>query len=127
MDESLKPKITNKIMDKTAVDIEMGPMIIKLFQITWSLFNTEKSIISPVSVLLNLESINMNALMLFDKITDPLDKDKSKQLMTSIIAPEISYYDSLNLKNILTLLSSEIILNQLTDLESHYQAIQAIL
>jgi len=125
-DEKIGPKLTKKMFENSSFNIDLESLGIQLFQTIVSLFG-QQEIISPEAVLLNVINIQMKAMILFDAITDSSVRGNQRQIMISVIAPEINYLDSLRLKNTLLNISSEIKKNQKSDLECYYGEIQSIL
>ena len=80
--------------------INIEQLIIKLFQIIESLFSEQK-ILSPNSLLINIEAIRMKSLVLFGQKFGLKENNTYERFMLCIIAPEITYLDSLKLKDAL--------------------------
>ena len=125
-DENLGPVITNRIFDSSVFHVDLESISIQLFQTTISLFG-QQGIISTEAVLLNVKNIQMKALILFDSIPDQTIRGNQRQIMISVLAPEITYLNSLKLKNLLFNLSSNIKSAKIVDFDWYYEEIQSIL
>ncbi len=125
-DENLGPIVTNKYIDTSVLNFDLESLGIQLFQTTISLFGQE-GVISPEAVLLNVKNINMKSMILFDSIQDNSIRGNQKQFMVSVIAPEITYLDSLNLKNTLLEISSKIKIENEQDFSWYFEEIQSML
>lgn len=125
-DESLGPIVTEKYFEDNAMTIDFETIGIQLFQTTVSLFG-QNGIVRPEAVLLNVHNINMKSFLLFDAIPDKNIRGNNRQIMISVIAPEISYLDSLKIRNTLTSMSLNIKQNNFQNLNRYYKDIQSIL
>lgn len=112
------PKPVDKqgsILMLTKWDDKIGPMLVKQYptsdtlmystsDISGQLFNAATTIYGqgrfqdPEGILISLENINKSAYAYFDSYKDPLKRSGEVQYMFSIIAPSISYMQSLLLK-----------------------------
>ena len=125
-DERLGPVVTKRYAENSFFNIDLETIGIQLFQTTVSLFGSQ-GVISPEYVLLNVRNIHMKSLILFDAIPDTSIRGNQKQIMISVIAPEISYLDSLKLKNTLFSIASEIKTDSVNDLGWYFEEVQTIL
>ena len=118
--------IVNKFISISSFQIDLESINIQIFQTTISLFGINRHITSE-TVLLNLRKIQMKALMLFDIIPDRSVIGNQKQIMISVLAPEITYYKSLKLKNLLFSLVSNLKSDLIIDFKFYFEEIQMIL
>ena len=125
-DERLGPVVTKTYAENSFFNIDLETIGIQLFQTTVSLFGSQ-GVISPEYVLLNVRNFHRNSLILFDAIPDRSIRGNQKQIMISVIAPEISYLDSLKLKNTLFSFASEIKTDSVNDLGWYYEEVENIL
>ncbi|TFG01648.1 MAG: response regulator [Promethearchaeota archaeon] len=79
----------------------------QLFQATVSIYGHEL-ITKAEGMLLNIENISRNGYILFDSYPDPTARSKKREYMLGVIAPKISYFNSLKIKEILKEASKQI-------------------
>ena len=83
--------------------------------------------ISTEAVLLNVTNINLKAFIVFDAIADETIRGGQRQIMITVLAPEITYFDSLKLKNVLFSLASDLKFQDKNNFEWYYSEVQSIL
>lgn len=125
-DEIYGPIVTKKFHDLNAFEIDLETIGVQLFQAAVALFGTQGTI-STEAVLLNVTNINLKAFVVFDAITDKNIRGGQRQIMITVLAPEISYFESLKLKNILFSLASDLKSEQDYDFTSYYSQVLSIL
>lgn len=125
-DEKLGPVMTKKYSEQSFFNIDLESLATQLFQATVSLFG-QQGVFSPEFVLLSVKNFHMKSMNLFDVIPDRSIRGFQRQIMISVIAPEISYLDSLKLKNTLFSIATEIKNDSINELGLYYEEIQSVL
>lgn len=125
-DENQGPIVTKKLHELNKFEIDLESLGVQLFQTTVALFGNQGTI-STEAVLLNVTNINLKAFIVFDAIVDETIRGGQRQIMITVLAPEISYFDSLKLKNILFSLASDLKYEDKNNFEWYYSAVQSIL
>lgn len=115
--------IVKKYLGTSMKQINLESIGVQLFQSTVSLFD-QKRIISPEVLILNVKNSNMKVMVLYDLVSEFKTKRNQKQIMITLIAPEISYLDSLKIKTTLLEISSKIKHDDLDDFTDYYEKIQ---
>jgi CheY-like chemotaxis protein len=120
------PIVTHLLPKNFSTKIDIDNVAIQLFQSTVSIFG-QQGTISPESILLNVHNVGMNALNYFDFISDNKIRGGKKEIMISIIAPEINYLNSLKLRNTLAEISLSLKNDDQIDLPNFFTSIQTTL
>jgi CheY-like chemotaxis protein len=124
------PVVTHLYPKNSNTNIDSDNVAIQLFQTTVSIFG-QQGTISPETVLLNVHNIGMKALIYFDFMDDKNIRGDKKEIMISVIAPEINYLNSLKLRNILADISLSLKNNNNNnnniDLHNYFTSIQTTL
>ncbi|MFX1346951.1 MAG: PleD family two-component system response regulator [Promethearchaeota archaeon] len=98
----------------------------QLFNAATSIYGYDK-ITKAEGVLLNIENIEKKGYIFFDAYPDKNERFGEKQYMLSVIAPNITYFDSLKIREVFKEISEKIKLNQVWEIESYWEKILEIL
>ena len=98
----------------------------QLFHAATTIYGHDK-ITKAEGVLLNIENIKKKGYLFFDAFPDENERFGEKQYMLSVIAPNITYIDSLKLKDDLKAISEKIKNKQEWDIKSYWDKILNIL
>ena len=98
----------------------------QLFHSATSIYGHNK-ITTAEGILLNIENIKKKGYVFFDAFPDKGERYREKQYMLSVIAPNITYYDSLRIKEILMTVSEKIKDKQDWDIKKYWEEILEIL
>jgi len=98
----------------------------QLFQATVSIYGHEK-ITQAEGILLNIENIKRDGYLFFDAYPDETFRGGEKQYMIGVIAPKINYFESLQIKEVLEGVSSNIKANNSWDIKNCWDNITEIL
>ncbi|TXT56394.1 MAG: Signal transduction response regulator [Promethearchaeota archaeon] len=106
-DDKIGPKLESIYPKEKEVSFSVEKIGINLFQ-SATLIYGQGHILNPEGILLNLENINQNAYAYFDSFPQEKKRAKQQQFMLALIAPNISYFDSLKIKEVFEDLSEQI-------------------
>ena len=98
----------------------------QLFHAATSIYGNDK-ITKAEGVLLNIENIKKKGYVFFDAYPDENERFGEKQFMLSIIAPNITYIDSLKVREVLKAISVKIKNKEEWDIENYWERILKIL
>lgn len=98
----------------------------QLFHAATSIYGHQK-ITKAEGILLNIENIKKQGYVFFDAFPDKNERFREKQYMLSIIAPNITYFDSLKVKEVLKEISEKIKNTQDWEIEYYWEKILKIL
>jgi CheY-like chemotaxis protein len=98
----------------------------QLFHAATSIYGHDK-ITKAEGVLLNIENIKKKGYVFFDAYPDKNERFGEKQYMLSVIAPNISYFDSLKIRELLKEISEKIKNKQEWDVKEYWEKILEIL
>jgi CheY-like chemotaxis protein len=98
----------------------------QLFHAATSIYGHDK-ITKAEGVLLNIENIKKKGYAFFDAYPDKNERFGEKQYMLSIISPNITYFDSLKVKEVLKGISEKIKNKQEWDMKEYWEKILEIL
>ncbi len=98
----------------------------QLFHAATSIYGHDK-ITQAESILLNIENIKKKGYVFFDSFPDEQERYGEKQYMLSVIAPFISYFNSLKIRGILKEISENIKTKQDWDIKEYWEKILTIL
>jgi CheY-like chemotaxis protein len=98
----------------------------QLFHAATSIYGYEK-ITKAEGILLNVENIEKKGYLFFDSYPDKQERYGEKQYMLSVIAPNITYFDSLKIKEILKEISEKIKINQEWQIKDYWEMILVVL
>jgi CheY-like chemotaxis protein len=98
----------------------------QLFHAATSIYGHDK-ITKAQSLLLNIENIKKKGYVFFDSYSAKKERYGEKQFMLSVIAPDISYFNSLLVRNVLKEISDKIKTKQKWEIIEYWEAIHEIL
>ncbi|MFX1375643.1 MAG: PleD family two-component system response regulator [Promethearchaeota archaeon] len=98
----------------------------QLFHAATSIYGHDK-ITKAEGILLNIENFKRKGYAYFDAFPDKNERYGEKQYMLSIIAPNITYFDSLKVREVLKEISEKIKKNQDWDIDYYWEKILEIL
>ncbi|MFX1457012.1 MAG: two-component system response regulator [Promethearchaeota archaeon] len=98
----------------------------QLFHSATSIYGNNR-ITTAEGILLNIENIKNKGYLLFDSFPKEGERFGEKQYMLSVIAPNITYFDSLKIKEILQNISEKIKNEQDWDIKQSWKQISEIL
>lgn len=98
----------------------------QLFHAATSIYGHEK-ITKAESILLNIENIKKNGYVFFDSYPDKKERYGEKQFMLSVIAPNITYFSSLKIREVLKEVSEKIKAKQDWKIRDYWETIYEIL
>ena len=125
-DDQHRPNILKRIKSKEIENRELDELITNLFQSSVTIFNSQLQF-SPDLILVNLDLLDLKALILFDFVSDSQESSKSRPIMISLIIPKISYFERLRVKSAFQTIITEIRQDQIVDLDFFYKEIQTIM
>ncbi len=98
----------------------------QLFHAATSIYGHDK-ITNAQGILLNIENISNKGYLFFDSFPDDSERYGEKQYMLSVITPSLTYFDSLNIREILKEVSEKIKKKQEWDIKEYWGKILEIL
>lgn len=98
----------------------------QLFHAATSIYGNDK-ITKAEGVLLNIENIKKKGYLFFDAYPEENERFGEKQYMLSIIAPNITYIDSLKIREVFIEISEKIKIKQSWEIEDYWIRIHQIL
>jgi len=98
----------------------------QLFHAASSIYGHGK-ITKAEGFLLNIENIKFRGYVFFDAFPDNSERFGEKQYMLSVIAPTITYFDSLKIRDILKQISAKIKNKQEWDIKDYWEKVLEIL
>ncbi|MHA1986751.1 MAG: response regulator transcription factor [Promethearchaeota archaeon] len=98
----------------------------QLFNAATSIYGQNK-ITQAEGILLNIENIKKKGYLFFDSVQDTRERYGQKQYMLSIIAPNITYFDSLKIREVLKEISEKIKWKKDWDIKIYWEMILEIL
>lgn len=125
-DDHLGPTIKNYFPKEEDLPFSINQVGQQLFQATVSIYGHEL-IKKAEGMLLNIENISRNGYILFDSYPEPSTRSKKREYMLGVIAPKISYFNSLKIKEILKEASKQIKTKNQLDLADYREKILNLL
>jgi len=98
----------------------------QLFNAATSIYGQNK-ITQAEGILLNIENIKKKGYLFFDSVQDTSERYGEKQYMLSVIAPNITYFDSLKIREVLKEISEKIKGKKDWDVKIYWEMILEIL
>jgi CheY-like chemotaxis protein len=120
------PVLKNSHPSEKACHISISTIGNQLFHAATSIYGQDK-ITKAEGVLLNIENIKKKGYVFFDAYPDKNERFGEKQYMLSIIAPNITYFDSLKIREVFKEISEKIKFKQDWEIESYWEKILEIL
>ncbi len=94
----------------------------QLFHAATSIYGHDK-ITKAQGVMLNIENIEKQGYAFFDSFPDKDERYGEKQYMLSVIAPILTYFDSLKIREVLKVISEKIRTQQNWDIKEYWEKI----
>ena len=91
------------------------------------IYGDQKNIENEEYLLITLENVNKRAFLYFDAYANPRARSGETKFMISIIAPEITYLDSIQIKNFFKIIAKKIKKNEDWDIKLYWEKISDIL
>jgi CheY-like chemotaxis protein len=98
-DDIVGPHLVESYPDEDNLPLEK--IGIQLFNSINSIYGHKKQLDRAEGVLINLKNFNLSGYAYFDAYKDEDCRGGEREFMFAVIAPQISYYNSLSIKNIL--------------------------
>ena len=148
LQEEYLPSITKKqkgsiILIHVVWDDKLGPKVVTCYpleqisefceKIGFQVYQSavaiygQKGFLEPQTLLLNIQNYNMECFLLFDSKESEKSRTRRNNYMLGVLAPQISYFHSLKLKNILLNLSQSYQKNMKNDYSGAFKEIGEIL
>ncbi|MFW9987098.1 MAG: response regulator [Candidatus Odinarchaeota archaeon] len=99
---------------------------VQLFQAVTSIYGQEK-ITRAQGFLLDIENINQKGYIYFDSYPDENERHGEKQYMLSVISPNLTYFNSLKIKQVLIEISEKIKDKQDWEIKEYWERVITIL
>ncbi|MBA7528478.1 Regulator of RpoS [subsurface metagenome] len=125
-DDIVGPMLKNSHPPERTCHISISTIGKQLFHAATSIYGHDK-ITKAEGILLNIENIKKKGYVFFDAFPDKNERYGEKQYMLSIIAPNITYFDSLKVREVLNEISKKIKNNQDWEIEDYWEKILEIL
>jgi len=125
-DEVRGPKVTVLIPEERTPPFSLHDLGVQLFQAAVSIYG-RTGFYEAQGILLDIENIKRVGYIFFDLIADEAVRGGHRQFMLAVIAPKISYFESLKIKELLKDLSSHIKAAKEWERKQYWEAISEIL
>jgi CheY-like chemotaxis protein len=125
-DDVVGPLLKTSFPPEDDCQISINTIGRQLFHAATSIYGQDK-ITKAEGILLNVENIEKKGYLLFDSFPAKLERYGEKQYMLAVIAPNITYFDSLKIKEILKEISERIKEQQDWQVEDYWEMILKIL
>ncbi len=106
-DDKIGPNLINFYPKKFPSKMEPDEISFQLFRAVESIYGKEK-IKHAKGFSLEIDNIDMQGYLFFDKVLDPEARGKERQFMLAVLAPKINYFESMKISEILKMLSNKI-------------------
>jgi CheY-like chemotaxis protein len=120
------PVLRNSHPSEKKCHISISTLGKQLFHAATSIYGHDK-ITKAEGILLNIENIEKKGYIFFDAFPDKNERFGEKQYMLSIIAPNITYFNSLKVREVLKEISEKIKNGQDWEIEYYWEKILEIL
>jgi DNA-binding response OmpR family regulator/nitrogen-specific signal transduction histidine kinase len=105
-DDKKGPKLIEQYPKKSINDLSVNKLGTQIFQAIVPIYGQSKNISQSQDLLFKIDNVNKHAYLFFDAFYDESKRSKQTEFMVAIIAPTISYFESLKLKKVVSRLSS---------------------
>ncbi|MCK4384419.1 MAG: hypothetical protein KAW66_14055, partial [Candidatus Lokiarchaeota archaeon] len=106
-DDKFGPKLEISYPTENQFPISLDDIANQLFTVATSIYGHEK-ITKAEDVLLKIENLNNRGYLFFDSYPEKNDRYGEKQYMLAVIAPNITYFHSLQIKELFVEISTKI-------------------
>lgn len=125
-DDIAGPTLEKSYPGEENCHLSIGTIGKQLFHSATSIYGHNK-ITTAEGILLNIENIKKKGYVFFDAFPDKGERFREKQYMLSVIAPNITYFDSLRIKETFKNISKKIKHKQKWDIRVYWDQILEIL
>jgi CheY-like chemotaxis protein len=121
-DDKMGPVVEKAYPLDKKLPISINIIANQLFHAATSIYGHDK-ITTAQGILLNIENIQSKGYLFFDSYPDGNERYGEKQYMLSIITPNLTYFESLKVKEILKEISEKIKIKQEWEIEEYWKKI----
>ena len=125
-DDVIGPKLVNHFPKDTKLDSSLSSISNQLYDGVKAMYGHD-SILSGEGLLINVKNFNIMAYIFFDSYPDKSCRGGSKDFMFSLIAPKITYFQSLKIKQVFLELSALYKEKKKWDIEEFWKKLSEIL
>jgi len=125
-DEVLGPEVKSVVPEDITLPVSLSHLGDQLFQAAVSIYG-RKGFFEAQGMLLPIENINRMGYIFYDLIDDKSVRGGRRQFMLAVIAPKISYYESLHIKRLFRDVSKQIKTTKNWDISKYWEEISKIL
>jgi len=125
-DDISGPVLKDSYPSETACHLSIGTIGKQLFHAATSIYGHDK-ITKAEGILLNIKNIKKKGYVFFDAFPDKNERYGEKQYMLSVIAPNITFFDSLKIREVLKDISEKIKTKQLWEIQEYWEDLFEIL
>ncbi len=125
-DEILGPEVKSVVPEDIKLPVSLSHLGDQLFQAAVSMYG-RKGFFEAQGMLLPIENINSMGYIFYDLIDDKAVRGGRRQFMLAVIAPNISYFESLHIKKLFGEVSTQIKLTKNWDIRIYWEEISKIL
>jgi CheY-like chemotaxis protein len=125
-DDIAGPILKNSHPPEKSCHLSINSIGKQLFHAATSIYGQNK-ITQAEGILLNIENIKKKGYVFFDSLHDTSERYGEKQYMLSVIAPNITYFDSLKIREVLIKISEKIKSKKDWDIKIYWEMILEIL
>jgi CheY-like chemotaxis protein len=125
-DDKMGPMLKNHYPMDKSFPFPLEEIGSQLFNAITSIYGYKK-ISKGEGILLSIENVKCKGFIYFDSFTKEDERFREKQYMISLIAPQINYFESLNIKEIFKAISKNIKKKKEWNIELYWQDILNIL
>lgn len=105
-DDKKGPKLIKQYPQENTNGISISNLGTQIFQAIVPLYGQSKNISQSQDLLFKINNVDKHAYLYFDAFQDESKRSMQTEFMLAVIAPTISYFESLKLKKVLSKLSS---------------------
>lgn len=124
-DEVMGPIIEKQFPTSLSKSISLIDVGTQLYQATSTIYGYN-NYEDPEGLLINIKNIGQTGYLYFDSYTDTTVRGNQRQYMISVLAPIITYFQSLKIKQILAEISSYIKTSKTWDIEFYWNNLHHI-
>jgi len=119
-DDIIGPKVEKFHSEDSAFQFSIEDVGTQLYEAANTIYGRE-GINKAEGILVNIENIQMSGYAFFDYIKNPEFRGGTQEYMFAVIAPNISYFHSLQIKNILSELSIKYKKQEEWDIQEYWE------
>ena len=125
-DDISGPVLMDSHPSEKACHLSISTIGKQLFHAATSIYGHDK-ITKAEGILLNIENIKKKGYVFFDAFPDKNERYGEKQYMLSVIAPNITFFDSLKIREVLKEISEKIKTKQRWEIQEYWEELFEIL